>query len=310
MLAFQPINFGIKELVASYTFKYGEGSCQHSFVTSYCLRHKYGDEFCEHDDFLYTLRSKLCTENERVYLFPHGDRNNLEAVKNALQNILDDAHGHNSRVKFHTLTESAKDLLCSLFPEKFDVYYSRDLAEYVYTSDSFANLPGKHYMYRRKVLHKFFREYEGRYEILKISPEHIEKIMKFQSEWLDKKLTDEISPVRKLQFENENGCVRCGLENFSRLGLSGIVIFIDGQIRGYMYGAPLSSECFDLISGKGDDSTIMNISSVLKTECVRLCCKDYKYINLEEDLGVEGLRTMKMLYIPEFLIEKYIVTEK
>ncbi|MBQ9434058.1 MAG: hypothetical protein IJU26_07570 [Synergistaceae bacterium] len=58
MLDFQPVTLGIKELVVSYTFKYGEGSCQHSFVSSWCLRHKYADEFCEHNAFLYTLRAK------------------------------------------------------------------------------------------------------------------------------------------------------------------------------------------------------------------------------------------------------------
>ena len=39
MLDFQPVTLGIKKLVVSYTFKYSEGSCQHSFVSSWCLRH-------------------------------------------------------------------------------------------------------------------------------------------------------------------------------------------------------------------------------------------------------------------------------
>ena len=309
MLDFQPVSMGIKPLVDSYTFKYGEGSCQHSFVSSYCLRQKYGDMFCEHDNFLYTLRSNLCTEHERIYLFPHGDRNNPDAVKNALQNILDDAHANNSRVKFETLTESAKDLVCAMFPDVFEVQYCRDLAEYMYSIDDLVNMPGKHFMTKRKLLHKFFKDYDGRYETLKIAPEHIEQIRIFQGEWLGEKIFRDNNPIHESHLENENNCVQCALDDYFRLGLSGIVIFIDGTLCGYMYGAPLSAECFDMISGKGD-SDIPNISYALKYETARLCCGGFKYANFEEDLGIEGLRNMKNLYMPEYLIEKYILVEK
>ena len=55
----------------------------------------------------------------------------------------------------------------------------------------------------------------------------------------------------KLQLKQENYGVQCALDDFFELGLSGIVIFIDGELKGYMYGSPLSSDCFDTISGKG-----------------------------------------------------------
>ena len=76
-----------------------------------------------------------------------------------------------------------------------------------------------------------------------------------------------------------------------------------------MYGSPLSPECFDAISGKGDEN-IPNISAVLKREFARLCCSGFKYVNFEEDLGVEGLRRMKTLYMPAYMINKFILTEK
>lgn len=308
MLNFQPVSLDLKELADSYTFKYGEGSCQHSFVSSWCLRHKYGDSFCEHNGFLYTLRSKLCTENERVYLFPYGDRKNTEAVRSAVQNIIDDAHENNSSVKFMTLTESAKDLVLGLFPEKFSAFYSRDYAEYIYTAESLITMSGCHLKNKRNSVNNFFRDYDGRIEVARISPEHIEMIRDFQGEWLDERLVYENNPLLELQLEQEDDAVQCALDDFFELGLSGIVIFIDGELKGYMYGAPLSADCFDMISGKGSFD-VPNISTVLKRECVRLCCESYSYVNFEEDLGIEGLRTMKTEYMPLRLIEKFIVTE-
>ena len=77
MLDFQRITQDMKTLVDSYASKYGE-----------------------HEGFLHTLRANLCNDIERVYLFSHGPRNDTSTLRRALQNIIDDAHSHNCRVKF------------------------------------------------------------------------------------------------------------------------------------------------------------------------------------------------------------------
>ena len=237
MLVFKPVASDMQNLIRGYTFKYGEGSCQHSFVSSFCLAHKYGDMFCEQDNFLYTLRSNLCDEKFRVYLFPHGDKDNLQAVKNAVEKILDDAHENNTRVKFLTLTKNSVDLLFKLFPEKFTAVPDRNSAEYICDFDSQVNIKGSKLAVKRNKINGFFRNYGDKFSVALIENEHIEKIREFQKAWLEEKILRNSDPYHIAQLKNEDNGIQTALDNFFDIGLTGVVVFIDGELCGYAYGA-------------------------------------------------------------------------
>ena len=308
MLDFRNITQDMKGLIDSYTYRYGEGSCQHSFVSSFCLRSKYGDMFCEHDGFLYTLRSLKCTDTERVYLFPHGDRHNLFAVSQAVRNVIDDAHEHGAKVRFETLTAGAKDIVRSMFPGQFTAEYRRDYAEYIYTVNSMSTFAGAELAYKRRDYQRFLRDYEGRYEAARITPADIDAVREFQREWLEAKLSGTHDAEAAAQVMNEDDGIQIALDNFAVLGLSGITVKIDGKIKGYAYGAKLSDEYFNDIN-ENCNHNIPNIYPFLRHELARLCCEGYKYINFEEDVGSESLRAAKNHYKPAFLIEKFILRE-
>ena len=83
-----------------------------------------------------------------------------------------------------------------------------------------------------------------------------------------------------------------------------MILKIDGKPVAMTLGEPLGNDCFVVhfekaISGiDGAYATINNFFSETLT--------DYKYINREEDMGIEGLRKAKLSYKPEILLEKYI----
>ncbi len=309
MLDFQPIAPGLKLLADSYTFKYGGGSCQHSFVSSWTLRHKYGDSFCEHEGYLYTLRAKLCTENERIYLFPYGPRESDEAMRHVIQNVIDDAHSHNARAKFQTLTQSARDIITRLFPGRFTQEYSRDWSEYIYDSQSIATYSGAKMAYKRRDFQRFGRDYAGRAEAVMMTPANIPAVRDFQAQWLKAKIDSSNDPAEKAQVSGEDVGIQVAFDDWSMLGLTGIVTLIDGDVKGYAYGAKLSDDYIDEIN-ENCDHRIPNIYPFAKHEFSRLCCNGIKYINFEEDTGSETLRSAKNHYKPAFLIDKYILCEK
>ena len=326
MLDFEPVTLDKRGMMERYFLEWGEGSCQHSFAASFCLAGKYGTQVCERGGFLYILRSKaggkdgtscppagtrtscpsLGGPEERVYLFPMGDPSDREALRGAVANVLDDAHEHGARVRFETLTRRAKDLTLELFPGTFAAQGNQDYAEYVYSVDKLVNLPGHELASRRKKIHHFFNEYGDRYQIATIDEGHIPLIRAFQRQWLEARISDD--PQFAARLAQEDAGVQIGLDHFFELGLSGVVALIDGELRGYEYGAPLSRDCFDAMVQKGDRD-IPEIYRILDWEFLRLCGGGYTWVKWEEDLGVESLRTMKTLYAPDRMIEKFIVNE-
>ena len=110
MLKFQPFSIDKKSLLDKFFSAYGDGSCQHSFVSSFCMFEKYGDHFAIKDDFLFVRREKRCTNQSLVYLFPFGDMGDPEKVRHAVDSVIEDARSHSCKVRFETVTEKAKNL--------------------------------------------------------------------------------------------------------------------------------------------------------------------------------------------------------
>ena len=305
MLPFQALSPEMYPRLKPWYFHYGENSCQHSFVSSFCMGGKYGDKVCVSEGFLFTLRSLRCTDRERVYLFPLGDTQEDAPLAGAVEKVLQDAHAYGKSVCFKTMTLASFRKLDRLFPGAFAAEENRDLAEYLYTREKLAELPGHEMASRRHEVSAFLRVYGDRYSVHLIGEKDIETVKVFQKWWMEQKTEHE----EDVQLELENEAIQTGLEHFSRLGLSGIVAEVDGKIAGYAYGAPLSESCYDVMIEKGD-RTVADIYRMLNRDLVRLCCDGYRYINREEDLGVPGLRKAKLSYKPDVLLEKVVVREK
>ena len=262
---------------------------------------KYGECICERDGFLYTLRSRLCDEDYRVYLAPLGEGN----LKEAFERIFADASLYGKKVKFVTLTETYAKFLETEFPGRFGIQEDRDLAEYCYLSEKMAAFSGGKLVSRRKEVKRFYKEYGERTEISLLEPSDFTEILDFEREWLfeNAETHDEEALEREARFIERH------LADYDRLRLSGIVLRMDGRVRGFCYGTKLSGDYYDGIIQKADRK-IPNIYKVLTMELLKRCAGECRYFNIEEDLGVPGLRTLKCAYHPDHLILKYRVTER
>lgn len=305
MLDFQNISLDLKPTIDKYYYLYGEGSCQHSFAASFCLQSKYLDKFCVKDDVLYINREGLSDEKYKTYLFPMCDRDDRLKIKSAIDNIIEDARNDNKKVKFETITEKCKDIVNELYPNNFIIEDCRDLYEYIYEAQTLMDLPGSTFLSKRKNINKFFREYADRLTIRTIEERDIPSAKELHVKWLN--VDEERLKDKQLSLEIE--ALHLALDNFEALKLRGIVVYIDDVLAGFAFGSKVSEDYFDGMIEKGDIN-FKEIYKVLNKELIRLCCTmDTKYVNFEEDLGVEGLRKSKLMYNPIYLLKKYKVME-
>ena len=298
---FKKVTIDDYDRVWKYCSLYGENSCQHSFINMFTLYEKYGSKICEENGFLYVLRERMCDENTRVYLFPMGKGDK----KRAVEKIMEDARSHNSLVRFQTITETKSNWLKSEFPNVFNIEETRDYAEYLHLSDNLANLSGKKFASKRYDANLFRRTYEGRITEIPVTKENINEVLEFERQWLIESQESHDRIALELEYRE----IELQLRHIDELKISGLIVKIDNIIQGIVYGAPISNNCYDVLIEKGNRK-FNDIYRILHQDIVRLCAMDYKYINREEDVGVEGLRKSKLSYKPDILLKKFIASEK
>lgn len=298
---FKKVTIDDYDRVWKYCSLYGENSCQHSFINMFTLYEKYGSKICEENGFLYVLRERMCDENTRVYLFPMGEGDK----KRAVEKIMEDARSHNSLVRFQTITETKSNWLKSEFPNVFNIEETRDYAEYLHLSDNLANLSGKKFASKRYDANLFRRTYEGRITEIPVTKENINEVLEFERQWLIESQESHDRIALELEYRE----IELQLRHIDELKISGLIVKIDNIIQGIVYGAPISNNCYDVLIEKGNRK-FNDIYRILHQDIVRLCAMNYKYINREEDVGVEGLRKSKLSYKPDILLKKFIASEK
>ena len=302
MLDFKPLLLETKSFLDPFFIQYGESSCQHSFAAAYCLQEKYGNRYSIENNFLYMLRQNRCTPDEEVYLFPLGD---LADGRIAIDTLLSEAHQKGKKLLFETVTEKAKNFLEENYPEQFYIEEKRDNAEYIFNRENLAELKGKEYESKRWEVHRFQKEFEGRYSIEVLTPSYFDEVKSFSRKWYDDFYTEETNA----QLRAEEKALDYALEHFYELGLHGLVILIDGKIAAFEYGTALNQNTYDGFVEKANRS-YKYIYKMLNNTVAKRCPDSIKWLNWEEDLGHEGLRKMKLSYRPEYLLKKYLVKEK
>lgn len=290
MIDFHTPTLADKEWINIKTAEAGCPSCEYTFgnIFSYGAIMELGvSEVCG------CLVTRCVVDGNVMYCYPvgNGDR------KRAVEEIISDAQSRNTSFILFGITAEMSEELENNFPDRFEIYFDRDGSDYVYSSEDLITLKGKKYQPKRNHISFFKKNYSWTYE--KITASNISDCMDMNKKWVDMADTD-----KRDDLQNELKIIGRVFENYDSLGFVGGLIRVDGEVIAYTMGERMNDESFCVHFEKAYSSFRGAYPMINREFCEREL-SSYRYINREDDLGVENLRKAKLSYYPVIISEEY-----
>ena len=236
--------------------------------------------------------------DEPVFCYPIGDGDK----KATIQKLIEFSKSLGVSLEFFGMTEKDRDELNHLFPKQFEITEERDYFDYLYTSESLANLVGRKLASKRNHISYFEKTFDWQYE--HITKENIHKCELLNEHW--ERLNREKNPE---EIGDEHLAIKKALANFFELGLEGGILTIENEIVAFTFGEKLNNNTFCTHVEKAYGN-IRGAYQMINREFARQLKDRFEYINREDDTGSEGLRRAKLSYHPHRLIIKYSAVYK
>lgn len=229
------------------------------------------------------------------YCLPHGKN-----VKGAVEEVIRSARQNGETAAFEYLSAGERDELERLFPGAFEYEERFDTCDYIYLTENLAELAGKKYHAKRNHISKFFRTY-GNAAVKSLDCSAAADALKVVHEWYREK---------EIDFENygEYGVIQEAIINLEEFSMKGALLYVDSKPVAMTLGCEISPVCFDVMFEKAlteyDGSY-----AVINNEFAKML-RGYRYLNREEDMGIEGLRKAKLSYHPEIVYQRFMAVPK
>lgn len=182
-----------------------------------------------------------------------------------------------------------------LFPgSDFRNEYIPDDSEYIYNKEKMAEYPGRKLSKKRNLVKQFLNE--NKPEIRLINKESKKHIIELLELW-------QTRTVQEMGDSDYYSCIE-GLKHFEELNLTGALYLTDNEPCGFIMGEEAGESSYIIHFAKGD-TTKKGIYQYMFQAYVREFCANADIINLEQDMGIEGLRKTKRSYQPDFMLNKY-----
>ena len=290
MINFQKLDPGNKDAYDKYLLNCGQRGCEYNFSNLYLWGRQraafLGDNLVFFSQF-----------NQRsVYLFPvcRGD------VKQVLDAIIHDAHTRGIPCRLTSLTHEECDLLEALYPDKFRFHHDRSSFDYLYNIEDLATLKGKKFQKKRNHLNKF-KQLHPDFRVEPITERNIPLVEDLLARWYQQRLEADPSA----DFYMEQVAISKALRHWQALDMEGLVLMDGEEILAMTMGSHLAENTFDVQFEKAIDETAYVAMCSSFAGHLREKYPSLRYLNREDDLGIEGLRKSKLAYNPVMLIEKH-----
>lgn len=278
----------IREYEKFYDYTEAIG-CEYNFVSAYLWCKEYELKVAIYDD---TLIKAYYADDGTIwgYCMPSGKN-----VIGAIEAIFQDASERGQQAFFGYMSKREREELERLYPEKFTFMRSTTTQDYIYLTEDLVNLSGKKFHAKRNHISKFYRTYEN-VLLQDISSENAGNALEVARLWCGENNIN-------LNECAEYAVIKEAVESLDELNMKGLLLYVDGKPIAMTLGSEISKICFDVNFEKALKDYDGSYSVICNEFAKRLT--DYKFINREEDLGIEGLKKSKLSYHPVIIYDRF-----
>jgi hypothetical protein len=290
---FKDIDLFSRDTVRDYLYRFPLEASEYTFTNLFAFRETYDIRLSLLRDNLIILKNA-----EPVSMFcPVGSADILDVMDEIfdyLKNVTDEPFIE--RIPEGFLRAYLKNGV------KFIIEEERNHFDYVYDVRELIDLKGRKYHDKKNKVNKFRSLYK--YEYIALTPDLIGECLEFEDYWC------EVRDCGKYPGLNRERCAILEmLNNFSALNIKGGVIRMDGKIAALTLGEKYLHDTF-VIHVEKANTRIPGLYQVINQEFLIHEANDCRFVNREQDLGVQGLKYSKMSYNPVRFIKKYKVQKR
>lgn len=295
-MEFRTLQLEDKAAVNEVLLPLGRNDSALGFANLYSLTEKYGTQICLEDGVLF-VRQLERVPNAMAYYPPLGTQDLASDVRK----LTDVSTAEGRELRLVGLSTEEKERLERDLPDVFEFSADRDFADYLYRTETIAAYEGPGLAKKRRETNKFFQLYGSEASFEPIRLDRMDELRAYQQRWFE---TSRRRGTDEHPLELEHRKILLDMDRFRELDLEGILLRIGGLVEGYAYGSVLPGGAFDVMVLKGNLDYRFVWRALLR-ELARFCVGKAAYLNLEEDLGLPGLRENKLSYQPCALMEKH-----
>jgi len=283
---------------AFFKDRYYENS-HFNFTNLFMWRSAYNIMWTVQDDVLYM---KAEWDGKEFALQPFGP---ADKMQQAIKTWLDYFTGTGGTFSMYGVEKKMVDEFNFYDGAAFTIEADRDNFDYVYSSEDLITLAGRKYHSKKNHLNSFRKTYPDA-EYMPITEDIMMECKLNINSWYKKHSQE--NPDDPFIAAERNAIIEV-LNNFVEFGLKGGAIMLDKRVVAFTFGEQLNEDTAVIHVEKADPE-IRGAYPAINQSFIQNAWADMKYINREEDMGLEGLRKAKESYKQIKLIEKFNVQLK
>lgn len=295
MMDFRDLELGDRAVFGEFLSHDPPQTSELTFTNLFMWRLRYRPVWATGNDCLFILLQG--DDGKRFGLPPVGPGRKEEALR-VLFDELDKRSPDSSR-----LCRVAKDFVDRYVDRKaYRIVEDPENHDYVYLTEDLIKLPGNRYHRKKNHLNKFLKHFQFEYRSLDQIP--TQAFLELQEDWCELK-----SCVENPGLFYEDRAIYEALTNSDSLGFQGGAILIDEKVEAFALGELLNSDTAVIHVEKANPE-IQGLYVAINQQFCEHAWSNVKYVNREQDLGLEGLRKAKLSYYPDHQVEKFFIVRK